>query len=157
MFVHKKKFILDVAIVLFIIYQCVIGIKMITNGKKRTIPLLYEESINHENVHFIKIFEQVEEIKQTNIFNTKSRNVNKSVIEVADITNSPIYSGGIKLVGVLKHTDELDSIAIIEANGKQKTYFIKDEIESSNINIVKILSDKIIISEGGLYYSLFIL
>ncbi|HDL8521662.1 TPA: general secretion pathway protein GspC, partial [Yersinia enterocolitica] len=82
----------------------------------------------------------------------KSKNETK---DGTDLYNYPIYIGALKLVGVLEHTKEEKSIAIIESSGKQNLYFVGDEIENdTSITIVRILNDKIIINKNKSYYSL---
>ena len=85
-----------------------------------------------------------------------SRNHEK-INSIEEINNAPLYHGDLKLVGVLKHTDESKSIAIIDSGVEQKTYFIGNAIENKNVFIVKILIDKITVSDGTTYYSLILL
>ncbi|WP_315850769.1 type II secretion system protein N, partial [Yersinia intermedia] len=82
---------------------------------------------------------------------------NEKINSIGEIDNAPLYHGDLTLVGVLKHTDESKSIAIIDTGMEQKTYFIGDAIENINIFIVKIFIDKITISDGTTYYSLILL
>lgn len=85
----------------------------------------------------------------------KSKNETRDGTDLYDYS---IYIGTLKLVGVLEHTKEEKSIAIIENSGKQNLYFVGDEIENdTGITIVRILNDKIIINKNKLYYSLNIL
>ncbi|EPU0351505.1 type II secretion system protein N [Yersinia enterocolitica] len=99
-------------------------------------------------------------LKNTIFFKQKNSD-NKSKNETKDGTdlyNYPIYIGALKLVGVLEHTKEEKSIAIIENSGKQNLYFVGDEIENdTDITIVRILNNKIIINKNKSYHSLNIL
>ncbi|HEN3656270.1 TPA: general secretion pathway protein GspC, partial [Yersinia enterocolitica] len=98
---------------------------------KQTVPVLYEGESAGTN-DFNKKVEMIAEIKKYYFF--KQKNIdNKSKNETRDGTdlyNYPIYIGALKLVGVLEHTKEEKSIAIIENSGKQNLYFVGDEIES---------------------------
>ncbi|HHH0533605.1 TPA: type II secretion system protein N, partial [Yersinia enterocolitica] len=109
---------------------------------------------------FNKKVEMIDEIKKYYFFKQKNSD-NKSKNETRDGTDLydySIYIGTLKLVGVLEHTKEEKSIAIIENSGKQNLYFVGDEIENdTGITIVRILNDKIIINKNKLYYSLNIL
>ncbi len=102
----------------------------------------------------------IAEIKKYYFFKQKNSD-NKSKNETKDGTdlyNYPIYIGALKLVGVLEHTKEEKSIAIIESSGKQNLYFVGDEIENdTDITIVRILNNKIIINKNKSYHSLNIL
>ncbi len=104
--------------------------------------------------------EMIAEIKKYYFFKQKNSD-NKSKNETKDGTdlyNYPIYIGALKLVGVLEHTKEEKSIAIIESSGKQNLYFVGDEIENdTSITIVRILNNKIIINKNKSYHSLNIL
>lgn len=96
----------------------------------------------------------VEDIKNSIIFKRKD-NDKEITPEIVNILNSPIYTGTLKLVGVLEHTDEASSIVILEFDGKQNLYLEGDKVEA--VTIVKILKDRIIINENGEHYTLVIL
>lgn len=126
---------------------------------KRDLPVLYEGE-NIGTNEFNKKTKMIAEIKKYDLFKHRDRDdeLKNELIESVELDNSPLYIGGVKLVGVLKHTEEEKSIAIIDLNGKQDLYFVGDEIESgTSITIVKILNDKIIINKNKEYYSLAIL
>ncbi|ATX62737.1 general secretion pathway protein GspC [Yersinia hibernica] len=154
--VDRKKEILDIIILLCILYQINVFFQAVINPQKKTIPKLYEgESI--ENYTFAQNTRMINEIKNSELFNRSDKELKNIKRGVVDVVNSPMYTGGLKLAGVLAHSENEKSIAIIEANGKQKLYFIYDEIENNtNITIVRILKDKIIIKENEEYYSLVI-
>ncbi|HHL2560533.1 TPA: type II secretion system protein N [Yersinia enterocolitica] len=126
---------------------------------KRTVPVLYEGvSIGTNDLN--KKSEMIAEIKKYDLF--KSRNSDdKSKNETGEsdqLESSPLYIGDLKLVGVLEHSNEEKSIAIIELNGKQNLYFVGNEIENdTSITIVKILNNKVIINKNKSYHSLTIL
>lgn len=126
---------------------------------KRDLPILYEgEGIGTNE--FNKKTKMIAEIKKYDLFKHRNRDdeLKNELIENVELDNSPLYIGGVKLVGVLKHTEEEKSIAIIDLNGKQDLYFVGDKIESdTSIVIVKILNDKVIINKNKEYYSLEIL
>jgi general secretion pathway protein C len=115
------------------------------------IPVLYE-GYNGDDDKLNDRVKMVEEIKQLMLFREKYNNKKSN----DNIINAPVYTGTVRLVGVLEHMEESKSIAILDFGGKQQTYFIHDKIEKNNssITIVKILTDKIIINENGYYYSL---
>ncbi|CNE87324.1 general secretion pathway protein C [Yersinia kristensenii] len=97
-----------------------------------------------------------EEIKNTIFFKRKYKEDDKEIIiEFENILNSPLYTGILKLVGVLEHTDKASSIAILEFKRKQNLYLEGDKIDA--ITIIKILKDRIIVNENGGYYTLVIL
>ncbi|MBW5835788.1 type II secretion system protein N [Yersinia enterocolitica] len=150
---------MEIAIILCIFYQIHAGFNRVMGKDKQTVPVLYEGESAGTN-DFNKKVEMIAEIKKYYFFKQKKSD-NKSKNETKDGTdlyNYPIYIGALKLVGVLEHTKEEKSIAIIENSGKQNLYFVGDEIESdTGIIIVKILSDKIIINENKSYHSLNIL
>ncbi|MGE4775338.1 type II secretion system protein N [Yersinia enterocolitica] len=150
---------MEIAIILCIFYQIHAGFNRVMGKDKQTVPVLYEGESAGTN-DFNKKIEMIAEIKKYYFFKQKKSD-NKSKNETKDGTdlyNYPIYIGALKLVGVLEHTKEEKSIAIIENSGKQNLYFVGDEIESdTGIIIVKILSDKIIINENKSYHSLNIL
>lgn len=101
----------------------------------------------------------IEEIIKLKLFSKSAKNSqkNEKINNIEEINNAPLYHGDLKLVGVLKHTDESKSITIIDSGVEQKTYFIGDAIENKNVFIVKILIDKITVSDGTTYYSLILL
>ncbi|WP_227507654.1 type II secretion system protein N [Yersinia thracica] len=124
---------------------------MIMEKNKRKVPLLYEGEWSN---NFINKTKMVKEIKDSIIFQIKD-NDKEITSEIVNVLNSPLYTGTLKLVGVLEHTDEASSIVILELNGKQNLYLEGDEVEA--ITIVKILKDRIIINENGGHYTLVIL
>ncbi|QHB34819.1 general secretion pathway protein GspC [Yersinia canariae] len=148
---------MDIIIILCILYQVNVFIQTVMNSQKRTPPQLYEgESV--ESYTLINNTKMTNEIKNSDLFKRRDKELKNVKKEDVDIINSPIYTGGLKLVGVLVYSESDKSIAIIEVNGKQRLYLIHDEIESdTNITIVRILKDKIIIKEDKSYYSLVIL
>ncbi|MBX9496886.1 general secretion pathway protein GspC [Yersinia enterocolitica] len=150
---------MEITIILCIFYQIYAGFNRVMGKDKRTVPVLYEGESAGTN-DFNKKVEMIAEIKKYFFLKQKNSD-NKSKNETRDGTdlyNYPIYVGALKLVGVLEHTKEEKSIAIIENSGKQNLYFVGDEIESdTGITIVKILNDKIIINENKSYHSLNIL
>ncbi|WP_232695926.1 type II secretion system protein N [Yersinia kristensenii] len=98
----------------------------------------------------------VEEIKNAIFFKREYKEDDKEIIiEFENILNSPLYTGTLKLVGVLEHTDKASSIAILEFKRKQDLYLEGDKIDA--ITIIKILKDRIIVNENGGYYTLVIL
>lgn len=154
--IDNKKYILEIVIILCIFYQIYAGFNRVMDKDKRTVPVLYEgESIGTNE--FNQKVKMIAEIKKYYLFKQKNSD-NKSKNEIKDSTdlyNYPIYIGALKLVGVLEHTKEEKSIAIIENSGKQNLYFVGDEIENdTSITIVRILNDKIIINKNKSYYSL---
>lgn len=153
--VNNGKAIFDISILLYISYQLFISLDYIINEHNRTMPLLYDGVIS-ESDNLVKRENLMEDIKQFDFFKFRRSNVegNKKTNDTNDIVHSPPYAGNIKLVGVLKHTEESKSIAIIDVDGKQRTYFIGNEIESTNVIIVMILDKGIIIIEKELYYKL---
>ncbi len=155
--VNGRGYILDIIIILCILYQVNVFIQTVMNSQKRTPPQLYEgESV--ESYTLINNTKMTNEIKNSDLFKRRDKELKNVKKEDVDIINSPIYTGGLKLVGVLVYSESDKSIAIIEVNGKQRLYLIHDEIESdTNITIVRILKDKIIIKEDKSYYSLVIL
>ncbi|WP_249192867.1 type II secretion system protein N [Yersinia sp. Marseille-Q3913] len=100
----------------------------------------------------------IAKIKKMMLFSQKhfDNNSKKIVYAINNNDNYPVYTGELKLVGILKHADETKSIAILKYNGQQKSYFIHDKV-SDGITIVKILTDKILINDKGSYYLLSIL
>ncbi|MFL4558588.1 type II secretion system protein N [Yersinia kristensenii] len=130
---------------------------MIMGGNKRTVPLLYEgEWDDGEGSNLINKTKMVEEIKNAIFFKRKYKEDDKEIIiEAENILNSPLYTGALKLVGVLEHTDKASSIAILEFKRKQNLYLEGDKIEG--ITIIKILTDRIIVNENGGHYTLVIL
>lgn len=155
MLVQLQAYILDIAIIICIIHQLYLGVSAIIFEKESYIPVLYEYK-HTEDDNLTKRVKWLEEIKKNDFFRTKNGDakIGKENKIIADITDAPIYNGNLKLVGILKHTDESQSIAILSINGEQNIYFIHDEIENSHSVIVSILADKIIISEKELYYTL---
>ncbi|HFR4114450.1 TPA: type II secretion system protein N [Yersinia enterocolitica] len=150
---------MEVAVILCIFYQIYAGFNRMMGKDKRTIPVLYEGESAGTN-YFNKKVEMIAEIKKYYFLKQKNSD-NKSKNEAGDGTdlyNHPIYIGTLKLVGVLEHTKEEKSIAIIENSGKQNLYFVGDEIDNdTGITIVRILNDKIIINKNKSYHSLNIL
>lgn len=157
--IDNKRYILEIAIILCIFYQIYVGFNRVMGKDKRTVPVLYEGESAGTN-DFNKKVEMIDEIKKYYFFKQKNSD-NKSKNETKDGTdlyNYPIYIGALKLVGVLEHTKEEKSIAIIENSGKQNLYFVGDEIENdTDITIVRILNNKIIINKNKSYHSLDIL
>lgn len=155
--VNRKKIILEIIIILCFFYQVSVGFNMVMGGGKRTVPLLYEgEWDNGEDINLINKTKMVEEIKNTIFFKRKYKEDDKEIIiEFENILNSPLYTGALKLVGVLEHTDKANSIAILEFKRKQDLYLEGDKIDA--ITIIKILKDRIIVNENGGYYTLVIL
>lgn len=155
----NKKYILEITLLLCICYQINTGLNRFMAKDKRILPVLYEgESIGSNE--FKKKSKMITEIKKYDLFKQRGRD-NELKIKTRDsveLDNSPLYIGGLKLVGVLVHTEEEKSIAIIDLNGKQDLYAVGDKIESdTSITVIKILNDKIIINENKSYYSLTIL
>ncbi|MGH1475862.1 type II secretion system protein N [Yersinia proxima] len=152
--VNRRVYLLGGVITICIFYQIIIGYNIITGKQKRIIPVLYEESNAWHKNNKLKM---INEIKNRSVFkeNFNDKNNLKILKNKTDIINSPSYTGIIKLVGVLEYTEESSSIAILELNGKQNLYSIGDKIDNSTI--IKILKDKVIISENKSYYSLMIL
>ncbi|HDL7644906.1 TPA: general secretion pathway protein GspC [Yersinia enterocolitica] len=150
---------MEITIILCIFYQIYAGFNRVMGKDKRTVPVLYEGESAGTN-DFNKKVEMIAEIKKYFFLKQKNSD-NKSKNETRDGTdlyNYPIYVGALKLVGVLKHTKEEKSIAIIENSGKQNLYFVGNEIENgTGIIIVRILNDKIIIYKNKSYHSLNIL
>ncbi|WP_246584681.1 hypothetical protein [Yersinia kristensenii] len=73
---------------------------MVMGGGKRTVPLLYEgEWDNGEDINLINKTKMVEEIKNTIFFKRKYKEDDKeTIIEFENISNSPLYTGTLKLV-----------------------------------------------------------
>lgn len=157
--IDKRIYILEFILILCVFYQINISFNRIMSKDKRDLPVLYEGE-NIGTNEFNKKTKMIAEIKKYDLFKHRDRDdeLKNELIESVELDNSPLYIGGVKLVGVLKHTEEEKSIAIIDLNGKQDLYFVGDEIESgTSITIVKILNDKIIINKNKEYYSLAIL
>lgn len=157
MLVKLQVYILDIAIIICIIHQFYLGIGAIIYERENSIPVLYEYK-HTEDDNLTERSKWLEEIKQIDFFRTKNGDarIDKENKIISDITDAPIYTGNLKLVGVLKHTDESQSIAILSINGEQNIYFIHNEIENTHRVIVSILADRIIISEKEQYYTLVI-
>lgn len=156
---NNKIYILEVIIILCIFYQINVGFNRIVAKDKRTVPVLYEGEIIGTN-ELNKKAKMIAEIKKYDLFQKRnSDDKSKNETRESDkLENYPLYIGTLKLVGVLVHTNEEKSIAIIELNGKQNLYLMGNEIEGdTSITIVKILNNKIIINENKSYYSLMIL
>ncbi|WP_227739397.1 type II secretion system protein N [Yersinia artesiana] len=157
--INNKRYILEIVIALCIFYQINVGFNRVLDKDKITIPVLYEgERIGTNDLN--KKAEMIAEIKKYDLFKQRDSG-DKSKNETRDsvkLENPPLYKGALKLVGVLEHTNEEKSIAIIELNGKQNLYLVGNEIESdTSVTIIKILNDKVIINENKSNYSLVIL
>ncbi|CNL08296.1 type II secretion system protein N [Yersinia aleksiciae] len=151
---NKKIHIIIVAIIIIILYQLIAVYYTVINYSENPIPVLYEgyDGIDEITNDSIKMIEEVKKLKLFSKVHIDNE-LNNTAYVAEDISNYPIYSGGIRLVGVLEHTDEAKSIAVLEFEGRQASHFIHDEI-GDGITIVKILKDKIIINEKKLNYSL---
>ena len=153
-----KQHILEVLLTLLILYYLSIFFNAISSKEERPIPILYKG----HGVESSKINNRegmIKEIIKLKLFSKSEKNSkkNEKINSIEEINNAPLYHGDLKLVGVLKHTDESKSIAIIDSGVEQKTYFIGNAIENKNVFIVKILIDKITVSDGTTYYSLILL
>lgn len=148
---NRKNIILEIILISYFFYQVSVGFNMMMERNKRKIPSLYEGEWSN---NFTIKTKMVEEIKNSIVFQRKN-NDKEITPEIVNILKLPIYTGTLKLVGVLEHTDEASSIVILESNGKQNLYLEGDNIEA--ITIVKILKDRIIINVNGEHYTLVIL
>lgn len=59
-----------------------------------------------------------------------------------------------KITGLLLSSNENKSLVIIERSGKQNGYGIGDRIADSNVVILRILQNKILLNENGYYASM---
>ncbi|WP_049611848.1 type II secretion system protein N [Yersinia pekkanenii] len=154
---NSKKDLLLLFITSLILYQLYIAFYSMVNKSEAPIPILYEGYSGDDDSLNDRI-KMIEEIKQFIIFREKTSDnqINKKIKTINDVINAPIYTGKLKLVGVLKHAGESKSIVILEFDGMQKTYFINDRVavNKSAVTIIKILIDRIIINENESYYSL---
>lgn len=148
---NRKNSILEIILISYFFYQVSVGFNMVMERNKRKVPSLYEGEWSN---NFISKTKMVEDIKNSIIFKRKD-NDKEITPEIVNILNSPIYTGTLKLVGVLEHTDEASSIVILEFDGKQNLYLEGDKVEA--VTIVKILKDRIIINENGEHYTLVML
>ncbi|KGA48655.1 general secretion pathway protein C [Yersinia frederiksenii] len=157
MLVKNKIYILDIVIITCVIYQFYIGLIAIIYEEERPIPLLYESEYTEDD-NLTQRVKWLEEIKQIDFFraSVSDATIDEDNKVITDMASAPSYTGNLKLAGILKHTDESKSIAILSINGEQNIYFTHDIIEDINIVIVMILVDRIIISEKNLYYTLVI-
>lgn len=153
-----KQHILEVLLTLLILYYLSIFFNAISSKEERPIPILYKGH-GVESGKINNRERMIKDIIKLKLFSKSEKNSkkNEKINSIGEIDNAPLYHGDLKLVGVLKHTDESKSIAIIDTGMEQKTYFIGDVIENINIFIVKIFIDKITISDGTTYYSLILL
>ncbi|MBL3525159.1 general secretion pathway protein GspC [Serratia plymuthica] len=72
------------------------------------------------------------------------------------INNAPETRLAGKVTGLLFSDNPKHSLAIIERSGKQASYGMGDRIANSNVVVLRILQDKILLDENG-YYALMIL
>ena len=154
--VNIRHYVLGGIVIVCILYQVSVSYTIIVGKQKMTIPILYESDKTEYESNNLKM---INEIKNTSLFKTlNNKKYEKNLKKNAGIIKFPPYTGFIKLVGILKYSEESNSIAILELNGKQNLYFVGDKIENgTSITIIRILNDKVVINENESYYSLTIL
>ncbi|WP_072550596.1 MULTISPECIES: type II secretion system protein N [Candidatus Fukatsuia] len=98
-------------------------------------------------------------IKELGCFQLATHHTHQIVLsEIEEITDEKIlynakkYNGESKLVGIVKSTNPLNSISIIERDNEQSSYFIRDEIKKDKAIIVRIFNDRIIIKNDIGYF-----
>ncbi|MEE4409825.1 MULTISPECIES: type II secretion system protein N [unclassified Serratia (in: enterobacteria)] len=70
------------------------------------------------------------------------------------INNAPETRLAGRITGLLLSDDHKHSLVIIERAGKQASYGMGDRIAGSNLVILRILQDKILLDENGYYASM---
>ncbi|VEI17127.1 Cholera toxin secretion protein epsC [Serratia plymuthica] len=88
--------------------------------------------------------------------NGKSYKVSSQGINDDVINNAPETRLAGKITGLLFSDNHKHSLVIIERSGKQASYGMDDRIANSNVVVLRILQDKILLDENG-YYALMIL
>ncbi|MGP2471086.1 type II secretion system protein N [Yersinia sp. 2540 StPb PI] len=153
----NKRNLLDVLLILLVLYSLGMLINAVSSQNEMPVPILYK-GYNGEDDKVKNKEIMIKEIKRLKLFSKVIKdNIQKNNV-TNDIAKAPLYMGRLKLVGILEHADESKSIAIIDSGVAQETYFTHDRVEGTDsIIIVKILKDKVIISDDEVYYSLVIL
>ncbi|QDW32384.1 general secretion pathway protein GspC [Yersinia sp. KBS0713] len=152
--VSKIQYVFIIAIILIILYQLIVVCYTVMTQVESPTLVTYEGYSGGDEKENNSI-KMIAKIKKMMLFSQKRFDDNsKDIVNVIDNNaNYPIYTGEVRLVGILEHKDETKSIAILQSNGRQKSYFIHDEI-SDGTTIVKILTDKIILNKKGSYFLL---
>lgn len=92
------------------------------------------------------------QIQQLNLFGEVNKTAPAPVQET--ITDAPETRLNLVLSGLVASSSEDAGTAIIENRGKQATYAIGDKIDGTNAVLSQVLTDRVIIKNGGLHETL---
>lgn len=148
-FIFNIKYLIEWLIIFIVIYNVGIGLKGLLVKDEFVLPVLYEGNVESTEEKG-EIVSAVERIKKFGMFTKKivKKNDNFNRVTPGD------YTGGIRLLGTVRHSEEIKSMAILDVNGEHETYYTHDIFDEGTTKIVRILSGQVIIERDGSYYSL---
>lgn len=146
---------IELGVVLLIFFHFIMFLLQFFKNDKTIDINLYSGHI-YDNEYYAERIPMINKIKSVNFFEYKKKRMDEEVKPDGDIFNSPLYIGKIKLVGIIEHKNKYESMAVLDMDGKQMTYFMQDIIEPGGVIIVRIFTDRVIIEENKKNYSLVI-
>ncbi|CNK04765.1 general secretion pathway protein C [Yersinia aldovae] len=148
-FIFNIKYLIEWLIIFIVIYNVGAGLKGLLVKDEFVLPVLYEGNLESTEEKSEIVF-AVERIKKFGMFTKKTvkKNDNFNRVTPGD------YTGGIRLLGTISHSEEIKSMAILDVNGEHETYYTHDVFDEDTTKIVRILSGQVIIERDGSYYSL---
>lgn len=84
----------------------------------------------------------------------KANEQQKQPVKQTDIIDAPKTTLKMTLTGLVAHNDTSRSMAIIDYQSNQETYFIDQKVKTTRVSIAEIHSDRVILNNKGKYETL---
>ncbi|WP_261855944.1 type II secretion system protein GspC [Vibrio ruber] len=87
-------------------------------------------------------------VKEKQLFGELQKQSDKPVVQ-EHVVNAPKTKLNLKLVGVVVSDNNTEDLAIIDYQGVQATYGLKERIEGTRVTLESVLNDRVIIRNSG--------